>query len=54
VYHSRMLFNVNVTTQAAFDKHLEALQQEGNVGMNAPGPYNAEVKGLEHSNGEFE
>jgi cytochrome c oxidase subunit 2 len=53
-YHSRMLFYVKVTDQAAFDQHLEKLKAEGNVGMNAPGPYEAEVKGLEHHNGEVE
>ncbi|WP_209714581.1 cytochrome c oxidase subunit II [Marmoricola sp. OAE513] len=47
VYHSRMLFNVKVVSQAEFDKHLESLQAAGNTGMNAPGPYEREVKGLE-------
>ena len=54
VYHSRMLFNVKVVDQAQFDEHLAALKAEGNTGMNAPGPYEAEVKGLEHHNGEVE
>jgi len=54
VYHSRMLFNVNVTDQASFDAHLAELKAAKNVGMNAPGPYEAEVKNLEHHNGEVE
>lgn len=54
VYHSRMLFNVKVVSQAEYDAHLEQLEEQGNVGLNAPGPYEAEVNGLEHHNGEVE
>lgn len=54
LYHSRMLFNVNVVSQAEFDKHLEELEAAGNVGMNAPGDYEEEVKGIEHHNGDEE
>ncbi len=32
VYHSRMLFNVKVVDQAAYDDHLEELAAEGNTG----------------------
>lgn len=31
-YHSEMLFNVKVVTQAEFDAHMEELRQMGNVG----------------------
>jgi cytochrome c oxidase subunit 2 len=62
VYHSRMLFNVKVVDQADFDAHLKALAAlkdpntgvPTNVGLNAPGPYEDEVHGLEHNNGEVE
>jgi cytochrome c oxidase subunit 2 len=32
VYHSRMLFNVKVVDQAAYDAHLQDLADEGNTG----------------------
>ncbi len=32
VYHSRMLFNVKVVDQAAYDAHLQQLADEGNTG----------------------
>ncbi len=54
VYHSRMLFKTKVVSQAEFDAHLDDLVEQGNVGLNAPGPYKAEVEGLEHHNGEVE
>lgn len=52
LYHSRMLFNVNVVSEAEYNQHLEELEAAGNVGMNAPGPYEEEVKGIEHHNGD--
>ncbi|MCW2846850.1 MAG: cytochrome c oxidase subunit 2 [Marmoricola sp.] len=32
VYHSRMLFNVKVVDQAAYDAHLQALAEQGSTG----------------------
>ncbi|MCW2761949.1 MAG: cytochrome c oxidase subunit [Marmoricola sp.] len=32
VYHSRMLFDVNVVDQATYDAHLEQLAEQGNTG----------------------
>lgn len=54
LYHSRMLFNVKVVSAAEYNEHLEALEAAGNVGMNAPGPYEEEVEGIEHHNGDDE
>ncbi|MCW2857183.1 MAG: cytochrome c oxidase subunit 2 [Marmoricola sp.] len=51
VYHSRMLFNVKVTTQAEFDAHMAKLKNEGNVGMNLGGSQVTTVDGLDTSNG---
>ncbi|WP_221177308.1 cytochrome c oxidase subunit II [Nocardioides marmoriginsengisoli] len=52
VYHSRMLFNVEVTDQATFDAHMARLKAEGNTGVNLGGEMIQEVPGLgDHSNG---
>jgi cytochrome c oxidase subunit 2 len=37
VYHSRMLFDVKVVDQAAYDAHLEKLAQQGNTGRATGG-----------------
>lgn len=52
LYHSRMLFNVNVVSEDEYNKHLEELEAKGNVGLNAPGPYLEEVNGIEHREGD--
>jgi cytochrome c oxidase subunit 2 len=52
VYHSRMLFNVNVTTQAKFDAHLKSLVDQGFVGMNKGGSQVSEQPGLETNGGQ--
>ena len=49
VYHSRMLFNVKVTDQASFDKHMQELKDKGNVGLNLGGNYVRTQVGLEDS-----
>lgn len=54
LYHSRMLFNVNVVDEATYNAHLQELFDKGNRGMNAPGPYNEEVNGIEHHNADNE
>lgn len=51
LYHSRMLFNVKVTDQASFDKHMQELKDKGNVGLNLGGSNVSTVAGLEDSNG---
>jgi cytochrome c oxidase subunit 2 len=52
VYHSRMLFNVEVTDQATFDSHMARLKAEGNTGVNLGGEMVRDVPGLgDHSNG---
>ncbi|MCW2786314.1 MAG: cytochrome c oxidase subunit [Marmoricola sp.] len=52
VYHSRMLFNVKVTDQAAFDAHMAKLKQEGNIGMNLGGAQVRTVAGLDTNGGQ--
>ncbi|MFL6109128.1 MAG: cytochrome c oxidase subunit II [Marmoricola sp.] len=49
VYHSRMLFNVKVTDQASFDKHMQDLKDKGNVGLNLGGAAVRTQVGLEDS-----
>jgi len=52
VYHSRMLFNVKVTDQASFDRHMQELKDKGNVGFNLGGRFVRTVAGLESNGGE--
>ena len=49
VYHSRMLFNVKVVDQAAYDAHLEELAAQGNTGPALGGVEVDEQAGLESS-----
>ncbi|MDQ6688285.1 MAG: cytochrome c oxidase subunit II [Actinomycetota bacterium] len=51
VYHSRMLFNVKVVGQAAFDAHLKMLLKQGNVGMALGGSNVNKQPGLEPTTG---
>src|ERR1700712_4537780 len=55
-YHSRMLFNVKVVSQADYDAHIAALRAEGNTGLlgteydkddsaSDPGSQNSGVQG---------
>ncbi len=46
VYHSRMLFNVNVVDQAAYDAHLEALAKRGDTGPALGASETARTPGL--------
>lgn len=54
LYHSRMLFNVSVVDEATYNARMQELFDKGNRGMNAPGPYNEEVNGIEHNNADNE
>ncbi|MDQ3664911.1 MAG: cytochrome c oxidase subunit II [Actinomycetota bacterium] len=45
LYHSRMLFNVEVVSPAEFDAHLQDLQAAGNVGVLEPGSDVTEIDG---------
>ncbi len=47
--HSRMLFTLNVVDQAAFDAHLQDLQEAGQVGAPRGGENAYTVAGLEDS-----
>jgi cytochrome c oxidase subunit 2 len=47
VYHSRMLFNVKVVDQAAYDAHLEELAARGNTGPALGGENADTTAGLE-------
>ncbi len=49
VYHSRMLFNVKVVDQSAYDAHLAALAERGNTGPALGGVEVMETPGLESS-----
>ena len=51
VYHSRMLFNVKVTTQAKFDEHMQELKDKDNVGFNLGGSYVRTTAGLDSNGG---
>lgn len=52
VFHSRMLFNVKVVDQRAFDEHLQDLKDEGNTGTALGGSYVTEAPGFDaESNG---
>ena len=46
VYHSRMLFNVKVVDQAAYDAHLQKLYDEGNTGPALGSGVTQRVPGL--------
>jgi cytochrome c oxidase subunit 2 len=46
VYHSRMLFNVKVVDQAAYDRHLQVLAAEGNTGPALGASQDARTPGL--------
>jgi cytochrome c oxidase subunit 2 len=50
VYHSRMLFNVKVVDQAAYEAHLKALAAQGNTGPATGGRYSETTAGLEPAN----
>ncbi len=47
VYHSRMLFNVKVVDQPAYDAHLRDLEQQGYTGVAIGGSEVASQPGLE-------
>jgi cytochrome c oxidase subunit 2 len=47
VYHSRMLFNVKVVDQAAYDEHLATLAEQGNTGPALGAKDAGEISGLE-------
>jgi cytochrome c oxidase subunit 2 len=49
VYHSRMLFNVKVVDQAAYDEHLQALADAGNTGPAVGAAEVASTPGLENN-----
>ena len=45
--HSRMLFNVHVTSEAEFDQHMKDLQDKGQTGVLLGGDESQTVSGLE-------
>ena len=47
VYHSRMLFNVKVVDQAAYDAHLQQLADEGNTGPALGASQTSRTPGLD-------
>jgi cytochrome c oxidase subunit 2 len=47
VYHSRMLFNVKVVDQAAYDAHLQQLADQGNTGPALGASQTDRTPGLE-------
>ncbi len=51
VYHSRMLFNVKVVSEAEYASHLRALKKLGNIGPALGGSEVNHESGLEGSNG---
>jgi cytochrome c oxidase subunit 2 len=51
VYHSRMLFNVKVVDQAAYDAHLAQLASQGNTGMATGASQVNKTAGLQPANG---
>jgi cytochrome c oxidase subunit 2 len=51
VYHSRMLFNVKVVDQEAYDAHLEELAAKGNTGKAIGGADVSKTAGLEPAEG---
>jgi cytochrome c oxidase subunit II len=46
--HSRMLFDVKVVSQAEYERHLQSLRAQGNVGMVLGSTEPDRVAGLEH------
>jgi cytochrome c oxidase subunit 2 len=50
VYHSRMLFNVKVVDQAAYDAHMTALSEEGSTGPALGSSEVDKTPGLEPDN----
>ena len=50
-YHSRMLFNVKVVSEAAYKAHLELLKKQGNIGPALGGSEVNQQSGLEPSTG---
>lgn len=51
VYHSRMLFDVKVVSQAEFDAHMRDLEEQGNTGKALGGSQVNDQPGLHESNG---
>jgi cytochrome c oxidase subunit 2 len=49
VYHSRMLFNVKVVDQAAYDAHMQELATQGNTGVATGAAETASTPGLENN-----
>jgi cytochrome c oxidase subunit 2 len=49
VYHSRMLFNVKVVDQAAYDAHVQQLAEQGNTGVATGAAETASTPGLENN-----
>jgi cytochrome c oxidase subunit II len=50
VYHSRMLFNVKVVDQEAYDAHLAELAEQGNTGPATGAAETSSTPGLEENN----
>jgi cytochrome c oxidase subunit II len=46
VYHSRMLFNVKIVDETAFNNHMRQLEKAGNVGLAIGGSHANTVAGL--------
>ncbi len=53
IYHSRMLFTVEVVSPEEFDAHLRDLQAAGNVGVLEPGSDATQIAGEEPAADEF-
>jgi cytochrome c oxidase subunit 2 len=47
LYHSRMLFTVRVVTAEQYAAHLQALQAQGQVGVQRPGSETTQIAGLQ-------
>jgi cytochrome c oxidase subunit II len=52
VYHSRMLFNVKVVSEAEYAEHLRSLQKQGNTGLAIGGSHSDIEPGVPHPNRE--
>jgi cytochrome c oxidase subunit 2 len=49
VYHSRMLFNVKVVDQAAYDAHVQQLAEQGNTGVATGAAETSSTPGLKNN-----
>lgn len=52
LYHSRMIFKVNVVSRAEYDAHLESLQSEGNIGRPTGADEADKIAGLDPEGAE--